>query len=327
MFLVVGDIHFKLNNEEDTDTLSRFLQSLLDNDPTIEATIILGDILHTHEKVHTLVMNRAIQLFRNLAKRKPLYVLVGNHDYINNSQVLTKNHWMNGLEWCPNLTIVDHLVTICAERGIYAVPYVPNGMLATVLKGVEPRCLFAHQEIKGCRMGAIVSEDGDPWPYDGVIISGHVHESQWVGSTIYYPGSSLQHSFADSKPKHVAMVRVEPSFVVEEVNIPIVSRHLYHVTDITWNTYIPQVVDTITFRDKIVLECSKEMYKHIRQSNLFKTCSKKQVTISWKEDVLSTSENTHKSPLQSLEERVIHQFQGHPRKTELLHLFQKVSSM
>ena len=88
------------------------------------------------------------------------------------------------------------------EMKFVFVPFVPNGRFKEAIDKVDwndANCIFAHQEFKGCKMGAIVSEDGDDWndnlPY---IISGHIHSKQYVGENIFYPGSAMQHSFGES---------------------------------------------------------------------------------------------------------------------------------
>ena len=47
------------------------------------------------------------------------YILVGNHDMINNQQFLTDNHWMNGLKQWDNIVIVDHPVQLLHNERSY----------------------------------------------------------------------------------------------------------------------------------------------------------------------------------------------------------------
>ena len=58
--------------------------------------------------------------------------------------------------------------------------------------------IFAHQEFKGCKMGAIESIDGDTWSTEyPPIISGHIHSNQTLDTNVYYPGSAMQNAFGD----------------------------------------------------------------------------------------------------------------------------------
>ena len=46
------------------------------------------------------------------------YILVGNHDLINNQQFLSTNHWMNALKDWPNIFIVDKPTTLSNKSKI-----------------------------------------------------------------------------------------------------------------------------------------------------------------------------------------------------------------
>jgi DNA repair exonuclease SbcCD nuclease subunit len=61
------------------------------------------------------------------------------------------------------------------------------------------KAIFAHQEILGCKMGAIISTNGDEWNEEWpVLISGHIHDRQKIGKNVIYPGSSINHSFGSN---------------------------------------------------------------------------------------------------------------------------------
>ena len=90
-----------------------------------------------------------------------------------------------------NVIIVDTVtIDIINNCKISFVPYVQNGMFQKALdtRGTEWEdscCIFAHQEFYGCKMGAIVSEDGDKWDINyPEIISGHIHDVQRPQSNI-----------------------------------------------------------------------------------------------------------------------------------------------
>ena len=58
----------------------------------------MGDILHTHERLHTVPLKCATFMYRMISRLRPTYVLVGNHDFTDNAQILTDNHWMNSFK-------------------------------------------------------------------------------------------------------------------------------------------------------------------------------------------------------------------------------------
>lgn len=88
-------------------------------------------------------------------------------------------------------------------------PYVPEGRFREALDTLPgweaATAIFAHQEFRGAKMGAIVSEKGDPWDSDlPLVISGHVHDYQEISSNLLYTGAPMQHGFGDHEDKTVS---------------------------------------------------------------------------------------------------------------------------
>jgi DNA repair exonuclease SbcCD nuclease subunit len=192
--LFISDIHFKHNNVQETDILIKKLNELTDYD----FAVLAGDILDTHERVDVQLLNRAYNMVDVLRSKTNVFICVGNHDMINNQQFLTTNHWMNGMKKWSNVTIVDTKPVF--YEGFVFVPYVFPGRLHEVLDMLEDwksaKCIFAHQEIRGCKMGPFVSKDGDVWDLDmPLMISGHIHERQRPQSNVFYPGSVITHAY------------------------------------------------------------------------------------------------------------------------------------
>lgn len=205
-FLVIGDPHFKTSNLPDIDEfISKTIDLVREESP--DFIIILGDVLHEHERLHTIPLNKAYDFVKAMAAAAQTYILVGNHDMINNQQFLNQNHWMNGMKEWDSVTIVDvptHLEH-AGNRFVFC-PYVPNGRLQEALDTIKSGpdwksadLLFVHQEFIGCKMGAIISQDGDVWDKSlPPVISGHIHSNQTLmDGHIYYPGSAMQNAFGD----------------------------------------------------------------------------------------------------------------------------------
>jgi DNA repair exonuclease SbcCD nuclease subunit len=219
--LFIGDPHIRPDNIQEIDQLEKTLDEVL-KDNTIDFIVVGGDILHTHERLHTIAMNRAIDFIKHLSDSHRVYCLVGNHDLINNQQFMSRNHWMAHLHLNDNVTIVQSAIRV---EDVVMVPYVWPGRFVEAMEvsGVtdwrSASCIFAHQEFKGCKMGAIVSEIGDEWKDDWpFVVSGHIHDNQRPQKNIYYPGTPIQHSFGDVGKNVVAIVTVEDgSADVEEV--------------------------------------------------------------------------------------------------------------
>jgi len=127
----------------------------------------------------------------------------------NNQQFLTDNHWLNCLKKWKNVVIVDRPVTETIDDELFVFcPYVFPGRFTEALNTLDidwknASGIFAHQEFAGCKMGAIVSVEGDKWPVDNpYVISGHIHSKQIIQENIYYTGSAMQHAFGESEKKY-----------------------------------------------------------------------------------------------------------------------------
>lgn len=210
-FLCIGDVHIKTTNLDYIDLLQRQVEQMA-QEVAPDYIVILGDVLHHHERVHTLALNRAYALVRALGEYAPVYILVGNHDYIQNNQFLTENHWMNGMKQWDRVTVVDRVTFIGDVAAL--VPYVPPGRFVEALGAAERwsarALIFAHQEFRGAKMRAITSAVGDEWAEDWPqVISGHIHGRQKVGPNILYVGASIP-SFTESAPTSVTVCSVGP---------------------------------------------------------------------------------------------------------------------
>jgi predicted MPP superfamily phosphohydrolase len=77
--VAVGDQHFQKGNLVEVDMfISRITELVMEQEPDI--IVLLGDLLHTHEKVETPSLNKAYELIHNMRSVAKTYVLVGNHD-------------------------------------------------------------------------------------------------------------------------------------------------------------------------------------------------------------------------------------------------------
>jgi DNA repair exonuclease SbcCD nuclease subunit len=151
-----------------------------------------------------------------IAQRVPLYIIVGNHDRPNNSVYLTDQHPFNACKHWPNTIVVDVVKQDLVAGHLFTfVPYVPPGRFREALETLEgteiglwqsSTCIFAHQEFQGTKMGAIVSEEGDEWPLDlPLVVSGHIHDYDYLQKNIVYTGTPIQHAFGDRSDKTVSL--------------------------------------------------------------------------------------------------------------------------
>ena len=214
--LFIGDPHFQVDNIQDVEIFISKTYDLVQKEK-FDFVCILGDLLHTHEKLHSVPLNKSIEFVTSLSNLvDDVIVLVGNHDMYSNQEYLNTNHWMNCLKTIPNVEIVDTVLLKTWKKTLnfIFVPYVYPGKFEAALNACYPesvwkasKCIVAHQEFFNCNMGAIKSVDGDVWSeHYPPVISGHIHNNQRVEPNIYYPGSALQHSFGDTGKNIVAIV-------------------------------------------------------------------------------------------------------------------------
>lgn len=214
---VIGDPHFKINNIEETNEMSKKILVLLDQIQP-DAVVCLGDVLDRHETIHVGPLLRSIDLFEKISSKYKLYILIGNHDRPSNQIYLTDEHPFTALKRWKNTYIIDkvHSDTINDQSFLF-VPYVPPGRFMDAIKthlldaptDSDPdlskfSCIFAHQEFHGAKMGIVESKVGDTWNEDyPLVISGHIHDFDVLAPNIIYTGTPIQHAFGDREDKMV----------------------------------------------------------------------------------------------------------------------------
>ena len=228
--LFIGDPHFKTDNIIESEKLILEIERYL-NSYTIQYVIVLGDILHTHEKLNTFAMNNSMKLFTMLSKRITTYVLVGNHDAVNNSIFLTTDHWLNVLKGWYNIIVVDKPIKISLSlnnivKTICICPYVSDGRFVEALNHIDnwtnSNLIIGHQLLDGAKMGPIVASGVEEWKLTyPLLISGHIHDKQRPQPNLFYCGSSLQHAFGESGDKTLYLYNIFSNTGEElKLNIP-----------------------------------------------------------------------------------------------------------
>lgn len=286
--LFIGDPHFKITNMVEVEKfIIKMLELVKEKNPNI--VIIGGDLLHTHERLHTLALNKAYEFVDKIREICKTYILVGNHDMCNNSQFLTTNHWMNGMKKWKNVSIVDKTILINLENKKFVlVPYVPNGRFIEALNVLnedwkDVDCIFAHQEFNGCKMGAVVSTEGDVWSTEFPnVISGHIHSKQTPQKNIYYPGSAMQHAFGESEKNIIAYLEFKKdikNYVLEEINLNLPRKKIIYINTEELETYkIPKSEDKI----KLTVSGNYQEFKSIKKTKKYKKLIDQGVKIVFK---------------------------------------------
>ncbi len=74
--LCVGDPHFKVSNVPESDDMTNKLVKIAQHIKP-KFIVLLGDILHTHEKIHVSPLIRAEKLVRLMSEIAPTFVIIG----------------------------------------------------------------------------------------------------------------------------------------------------------------------------------------------------------------------------------------------------------
>jgi DNA repair exonuclease SbcCD nuclease subunit len=291
--LTIGDPHFRIDNLDDISLYISRIESLVKNEKP-NFVVVLGDLLHCHEQIHTTVLNKAYMFINKIRKYTPVYILVGNHDYINNSQFLSDNHWMNALKEWSNVFVVDKGMVYNTPFGKFIFcPYVFPGKFVEALNIIDKdwktaRSIFCHQEFYGCKMGAIISSEGDKWDADNpFIISGHIHDKQRIQDNIFYTGSSIQHAFGESQDKTITMCHFSNNIIVESVDLNLPRKKIVYMDMDNITEFDPPISNN---KLRITLSASYEELKVFKKSKKYKELIKKNIKIVYRPTI--TNEHT-----------------------------------
>jgi DNA repair exonuclease SbcCD nuclease subunit len=297
--LLIGDLHVKCSNLTDIDLFISKVDAHIDS-VVYDGVVLMGDLLDTHERIHTTPLNKIYDFIDILRTRTTVYIIVGNHDMINNKIFLTDHHWMNGLKKWENVVVVDKVEYMRFETDgrsefITMAPYVFPGRFVEALNTgemdwKESTCVFAHQEFKGCKMGAIISEVGDEWESAWPpVFSGHIHSKQQVGTNVFYTGSAIQHAFGESK-ENVLMdltIHSKGNIKVQEIDFLLPRKRIEYTDACDFeNAYRRLDSKLARTRDHIKLTVTGSMaeIKALKKSACYKKILEKGVKVSFKLD-------------------------------------------
>lgn len=275
--LCIGDLHIQSKNLIIFKKFQHQILNYIENN-TIDMIVILGDILHTMDVLKTVCMNTALDFFNALLKfEKPIYIIVGNHDFIGPNEIMSKNHWMGSINFHESIEIVDNIVI---DDNLLFLPYVPPGKFNRVLENINLtnfKYIFCHQEFKDAvfEFAAVKSDKGDVWDEKNpTIISGHIHKKQWLQKNIYYVGTPYQTRFNEEQDKSVILLDTNsgkiteiflqlPKLITLYENIDTV-ENLLQFNFITDNKY--KIIITSSSLQKTQLFVKNQIYKKLKKN-------------------------------------------------------------
>ncbi len=202
--VLISDIHF---TPATLELASKALIQAKDTAYRLKVPLIIaGDTLDTKALMRAEVVNRLIEILSDQSYSESIYVLVGNHDLLNEKG---KAHSLEFLK--PHCRVVQSVVQDVSS-GLWMIPYHND---SAELKGVlndipASSTLIMHQGVLGAAMGHYVQDKTSLSPEAFAnfrVISGHYHKSQDItcgpmhGASIglfSYIGTPYTISFAEA---------------------------------------------------------------------------------------------------------------------------------
>jgi len=277
--LAIGDPHFKVDNAEESEHFHRQLERWLSEHDPLDFIVILGDILHSHEKIYTYAMNTAVKFIKMCSTYAPVWCLVGNHDATSNTIYCGSNHWLHVLDGASErIHIVEKPVWVTPH--IVACPYVSDGRFIEMCneflgdgKVQDASLIFAHQLFNGGKMGAIVASNVEEWPEEWpMIVSGHLHDRQQPQPNLYYTGSSQQTAFSESGDKSLCLLSVddtgEGEVKLDEIFLELKQRKTLYASLKELEDIVDKIKEFITY--KIVVKDSDDAIKAYKKTAKYK---------------------------------------------------------
>lgn len=203
--VLIGDIHYSLTALHEA---SMSMYHAIDKANELRVPLIVaGDLHDSKANMRAECVNEMLEVFQHAAECTSVYIIIGNHDKINEK---SREHSLNFLK--EHAIIVNNPRKI-KELNLYLFPYFDNlDALRTELRLIpNGSTLIMHQGIKGSDSGeyiidksAINKEDVS----DFRVVSSHYHKRQTIKTgrpqaghvgLWDYVGSPFTHTFGEAK--------------------------------------------------------------------------------------------------------------------------------
>lgn len=190
--------------------------------------IHLGDLFDNRDNVPVITLNKTEELFKELGRILPVYVLVGNHDLWNEGDNSINTPKIFG--HMDNVTVYSetHTIELCGKK-LVLMPWVEHKVdMIDEIKNNQGDYLFCHSDLNGCRMhlSSIAHNNKDKidvGEFSGYekVFSGHIHIKQ-TNKNFIFIGSPYQmdrNDIGDKKGMTVLdVVSGEVDFVPNDIS-------------------------------------------------------------------------------------------------------------
>lgn len=212
--ILISDIHFGVSSssEEWQENINDYFQNWFipyvkdELKKTPDAVICcLGDVYHDRKSIDIDVNNLCIDIFEQLARIIPVYIINGNHDL--SKKTNKGNSSLRSLGNIDNVTVIKEPTMLQFVEGrkniakVAAIPYLgdcndENKELVKFDKRAD--YAFMHTDISKMKFdnGMTIVGAVDAEKFAGKVISGHIHKRQETDKVVYV-GSPYQMSRGD----------------------------------------------------------------------------------------------------------------------------------
>lgn len=207
--IFISDIHFgvRQNSEEWQENqkdyfynwfipiITEYKKSLSKDDKAI--VFVLGDVYDDRKSIDINVSNMSIDIFQDIAKILPVYIINGNHDLSKktnkgNTSLRTMD-LIKGVTVIQDPTFINIISPIDKKsiiQNIIAIPFLGDTTKESkYLANYTNKAGIAlmHTEIAKMKMdnGMSIVNGANPDAFNGLIISGHIHHRQENGRVLY----------------------------------------------------------------------------------------------------------------------------------------------
>ena len=202
--IMIADIHLgcRAASEEWQENIKNYFYEwfipFLKTNSEHSILCVLGDVYDNRKSINIAVNNLAIDIFEDLSKILPVYIISGNHDlYKKTFDSQTSLRSLDNIKHVNVITEPSLMKFIRKDEtaiDVLALPYLGNKEEGSWLeKYSDLDFAFMHSEIMNLKMdnGQNICTGANPKKFKGKIYSGHIHWRQQKGNAMY-DGSQYQ---------------------------------------------------------------------------------------------------------------------------------------
>lgn len=231
-FSKIQQTGFSIRESEHLMVAKQIVEYMKKYEGELKAVVFLGDLLHpvgTNISCDNLLTaTEFIRIIQEECIRQGIifYLLVGNHDQ-NATTGNVHSHKLIPYKYYQNVRVIDQLSEI---DGFVFLPHVTNNesYIDNYLKSItnkEDKIVFSHLDIRGATLfGEIVCDKGikfDSLADFKVVLQGHFHVPQKLGSNVWVSGSTHRTSFKDPGGGTLLVYDMDSNKVTrEKFNVP-----------------------------------------------------------------------------------------------------------